>query len=178
MSDHIQKTLDDALGELKKQEDGVLTTKRFINQLCSFDKREPMFPDVDETTGGHRAAIRRNSFYGQPLATCVGEYLEWRKSAGLVKEATLDEIVAALKDGNFDLTTISKDEDGQKRGVAITLGKNTVKFHRLPNGDFGLVAWYPNLKARKEKSSEAPDENSTAVSAATVTPTESKAPVP
>jgi len=159
VSDHIQKTLDDALNELRKHEDAVLSTKKFINQLCGFGKMPLMFPDVDESqSAGQRTGIRRNSFYGQPLATCVGQYLEYRVNSGLVKEATLDEIIAALKEGGFDLSAISKDPDGQKRGVAITLAKNTAKFHRLPNGDFGLLLWYPNVKAKKDKSADTSDE--------------------
>jgi hypothetical protein len=155
MSDHIQKTLDDALAELRKQEEAVISSKKFINQLCGFGKKPIMFPEAENAQASqHRGALRRNAFYGQPLATCVGEYLEWRQSAGMVKEASLDEIVAALKDGGFDLATISKDTDGQKRGVAITLGKNTAKFHRLPNGDFGLLSWYPNVKAKRKTPSE------------------------
>lgn len=154
MSDHIQKTLDDALAELKKHEEAVLFSKKFINQLCNFGKLPIMFPDLDEFQSAQKSAVRRNSFYGQPLATCVGQYLEWRAASGLVREAKLDEILGALKDGGFDLSTVSKDPDGQKRGVAITLSKNTNKFHRLPNGDFGLMVWYPNVKAKKEKPSD------------------------
>lgn len=175
MSDHIQKTIDDALADLKKHEDAVLFSKKFINQLCNFGKIPVMFPDLDEAQAAQRSGIRRNSFYGQPLATCVGQYLEWRLASGLVKEATLDEIVGALKDGGFDLTTVSKDADGQKRGVAITLSKNTNKFHRLPNGDFGLLAWYPNVKAKKEKS---PDPAPPASSALAIDTTSAINPAP
>jgi len=160
MSDHIQKTLDEALLKLKEQEDAVVLSKKFINQLCEFGKLPAMFPDVTENQSSARGGIRRNEFYGQPLATCVGQYLEWRNNTGQVKEASLDDIMAALKEGNFDLTTISKDADGQKRGVAITLGKNTAKFHRLPNGDFGLTAWYPNVKSKKEKAAASNSTNS------------------
>lgn len=65
-------------------------------------------------------------------------------------------------------TTVSKDEDGQKRGVAITLAKNSAKFHKLPNGDFGLLVWYPNVKAKKESRS---DSAATAAGDATTTMT-------
>ena len=43
----------------------------------------------------------------------------------------------------------------QKRGVSIALGKNSQTFHRLASGDFGLVAWYPNIKEKKVKNGEA-----------------------
>lgn len=152
--DHINKTIDDALEELRKQEAAVVRTKELINKLCEFGKRELMFPNIETGPDAQRrTSIRRNAFYGQPLARCVREFLESRKAAGH-GEATLDEIMAALKEGSFDLTTISKDEDGQRRGVAISLAKNSVTFHKLPNGDFGLLAWYPNVKAKKEKVGE------------------------
>lgn len=151
MSDHIQKTIEDAQVDLRKREQAVIEAKRFINQLCSFGKMQPMYPEAegeDASAGGSSVTVRRNAFYGKPLATCVREILEARKRTGH-GEATLDEIVGALKVGSYDLDTITKDEDGQRRGVAISLAKNTSTFHRLPNGDFGLLEWYPNVKKPK-----------------------------
>ena len=155
MSDHILKTIEDAKAELQKHEQAVVKTKKLINQLCAFAGMEAMFQDSElEANNTSGAIIRKNAFYGRPLATCVREYLEGRKARGL-GEATLDEIMSALKDGSFDLSTISKEPDGQKRGVAISLAKNTPVFHRLPNDDWGLLAWYPNVKEKKNKSSKA-----------------------
>jgi hypothetical protein len=34
--------------------------------------------------------------------------------------------------------------------MAVTLGKNP-KFHRLPNGTYGLISWYPGVAAKKER---------------------------
>ncbi len=154
MSDHIRKTIDDALAELKTHEEAVLSTKKLVNQLCLFGKMPILFPNLDESQSSPTTGVTRNAFYGQPLSKCVREYLEWRRASGLTKEATLDEIMVALKQGNYDLATITKDEDGQKRGVAISLAKNTSTFHKLPNGDFGLLAWYPNAKAKKLQKAE------------------------
>jgi hypothetical protein len=154
MSDHIRKTIEDALEELRKRENLVIESKRFINQLCAFGKLQPMYPEAEGDNvlgGGSSVIVRRNAFYGKPLATCVREILEMRKRAGH-GEATLDEIMAALREGSYDLDGITKDEDGQKRGVAISLAKNAVVFHKLPNGDWGLTEWYPNVKkSRTEK---------------------------
>jgi hypothetical protein len=30
------------------------------------------------------------------------------------------------------------------------MGKNSLIFHRLPNGYYGLVKWYPELKKQKK----------------------------
>jgi hypothetical protein len=153
MSDHILKTLEQAKNELRKHEEAVINTKRFINQLCAFGGMPAEYKDEElqvATAGASAGAvvIRRNAFFGRPLATCVREYLEMRKDKP-VKEATLAEIMDALQQGGFDLDKISEKADDAKRGVAITLAKNP-QFHRLPNDDWGLLAWYPNVRRTKE----------------------------
>jgi len=152
MSDHIQKTIDHAKGEIRKHEDAIVAAKKLINQLCGFAGLPLEYQEAElQVAGSASVVIRRNIFFGRPLATCVREYLELRKDMP-IKEATLDEILDVLKDGGFDLKKISDDADGIRRGVAITLAKNP-QFHRLPNGDWGLLSWYPNIRRSKEKSS-------------------------
>jgi hypothetical protein len=165
MSDHILKTIEHAKTEINKHHEAIISAKRLINQLCVFAGLPQEYQDAElQVAGGAEITIRRNVFFGRPLATCVREYLDMRKDK-TVKEATLDEILAALKEGGFDLKKISDDTDGIKRGVAITLAKNP-QFHRLPNGDFGLLSWYPSIRRSKEKSatddSEDPAEVGTA----------------
>ena len=153
MVDHIQKTIDQALEELKKREKAVEEVKRLINQLCSFAGSEPMFEIEDSETSNPAAKttlVKKNSYYGRPLATCVREYLTARESAGLVREASLDEILGALKEGSFDLRTLCKDEKDDKRVLAISLSKNNLTFHKLPNNEFGLTEWY-DIKRRKDR---------------------------
>src|SRR5258706_9164040 len=98
MSDHILKTLEQAKDELRKHEEAVINTKRFINQLCTFGGIPLPYKDeeLQATNGaaGIGLTIRRNAFFGRPLATCVREYLEMRKDKP-VKEATLAEIIDA-----------------------------------------------------------------------------------
>lgn len=158
MSDHILKTIEQAKDELRKQEEAVVTTKKLINQLCAFGGMEPMFQDADLQSSIKQAVmVRRNAYFGKPLATCVREFLEMRKESP-VKEASLNEIVEALKEGGFDLDRVSADKDDARRGVAITLAKNP-QFVRLPNGDWGLLAWYPNVKrAKAEANGKAADK--------------------
>jgi hypothetical protein len=148
MSDHILKTIEQAKDELRKQEEAVVTTKKLINQLCAFGGIPPMYQDAElQSDITQPAAVRRNAFFGKPLATCVREFLEMRKDKP-VKEAALNEIIEALKEGGFDLERVSKDKDDARRGVAITLAKNP-QFIRLPNDDWGLLSWYPNMKRAK-----------------------------
>src|ERR1039457_1334605 len=162
MSDHILKTIETAKEEISKHQEAIIGAKRLINQLCVFAGLPQEYQDAElQATGAATVVIRRNVFFGRPLATCVREYLDMRKDKP-IKEATLDEIISVLKDGGFDLKKISDDADGIKRGVAITLAKNP-QFHKLPNGDFGLLSWYPSIKRSKEKSANDDSEDETAV---------------
>ena len=149
MSDHLTKTIEDLRLKLQEHETAAIETKRLINQLCAYAKLPLQFQDAELQPSGGGVAVKRNSFFGRPLTTCVREFLEMRKRAGL-GAANIDEIHSALQEGGYDLGTVSaKGETEQKRGVAISLAKNTVAFVRLPTGDWGLLEWYPNIKRRK-----------------------------
>jgi hypothetical protein len=159
MSEHILKTIEDIQAEIRKVEESIRPKKVLVNQLCVFANIDPIYADSDlgspEMTA-QRPAVRRNAFYGKALGTCVREFLEGRASLS-VREATLEEIFSALKEGGYDLKQISDKEDDQKRGVAITLGKNSQTFHRLPTGDYGLLAWYPSIRERRRRLTTADD---------------------
>jgi hypothetical protein len=68
------------------------------------------------------------------------EYLESRKRA-----CEAEEILSALERGGFDFSTQDWKAGPRLRPLAITLGKNSAIFHRLPNGTYGLRVWYSNL---------------------------------
>lgn len=153
--EHIRKTIDEANEKIRQLEAEIIGHKKLVNQLCAFAKLEPQYgDDALQPEGAPQLAVKRNSFFGQPLSTCVREFLEmrWRAKLG---PASLDDIFGALKTGGFDLDQIStKSETDQKRGLAITLGKNSVTFIRLPNDDWGLVEWYPGYKDKRKKKAE------------------------
>lgn len=156
LGDHLLKTLEQAKRKLAEQEAAVTASKKFINQLCEFGGVPPLYQKTDEPNGALGVgAIQRDSFYGKSVTTATREYLEMRKASGL-GAATHIEIIEALKAGGFDFTTISPDETVAQRGVAITLAKNSSIFHKLPNGNWGLLVWYPEAKERKQKKAEAP----------------------
>ena len=162
MDDHLHKTLEQAQRKLAEQEAAVVSTKKFINQICEFAGMPAAYPNTEEKSGTVGVgAITRDSFYGKSVTTAVREYLEMRKASGL-GAATHAEIIEALKAGAFDFTTISADETGAQRGVAITLAKNSSIFHKLPNGNWGLLVWYPEAKAKKEKKVEQSTESAPA----------------
>jgi len=154
MSENIKNTIEDLQVELQKHEEEVVSTKRLINQLCAHAKMPSMYPDSELEVNTVAVNVQRNSFFGRPLTTCVRDYLEMRKRAKL-GAASLNDIFDALKAGGYDLQTVSaKGELDQKRGVAISLGKNSVTFIRLPTDDWGLLEWYPNVRERKKKAGE------------------------
>src|SRR5262245_14446940 len=179
MSDSIKKAIEDLQGELRKHEEQVVTDKKLINQLCAYAKMPAMFPESELEVSTAAVTVQRNSFFGRPLTTCVREYLDMRKRANL-GPASLNDIFDALKAGGYDLQTVSaKGEADQKRGVAISLGKNSVTFIRLPTDDWGLLEWYPNVKEKKKKTGENGNgEKTTGDEKATETGTEASADEP
>jgi hypothetical protein len=133
----------------------------FVNQACEFAGREPMFPDSsgDEASTGKpsngakagvaaqparpagQIQIRPDMFFNQPLATAVRLYLEARKELGM-GPASADDIHDALIRGGYGFP--SRDTENQKRGLQVSLSKNTITFRRLPNELYGLAEWYPS----------------------------------
>lgn len=137
--------------KLREQEKAVAKTKTIINYLCEEAGQPPMYRDDEvNATSGVSLSIRGDQFYGQPLATCIRQILEMRK--GLNQgPATVNEIYAALLEGNYQFDT--KDADNAKRGLRVSLSKNNITFHRLPDGKFGLLEWYPAVKPPKQRKS-------------------------
>jgi len=143
----------------------VRATKRSINHLCEIEGTPIPFPEADREDGDSPTigSMRRDEFYGVALATAIRRYLEMRRSSGM-GPATVQDMYEALVAGGFRFET--KNTDNAKRGLYISLAKNTAVFHKLPGGDndqgaiFGLLEWYPNAKldddwnARKGKRSK------------------------
>lgn len=149
MSDHIVKTIEELEHKLAEQVSAVVATKSLINQLCEMAKVPARYHDADLTAGsGPSLSIRSDQFYGQPQAACVREILEMRKALNK-GPATVNEIYSALVEGGFAFDT--KNDENAKRGLRISIAKNTALFHKLPNGKIGLKAWYPNAKSGKLK---------------------------
>lgn len=160
MSEHVLKIIDELRSEIDEAEKSIRPKKILANQLCARAGIALIYPGVEEQQGapGVLQRIRRNQFYGRPLSTCIREYLEMRVNLP-VREATLDDIFDALKEGGYDVKTSGATEEDQKRGISIALGKNSQTFHRLASGDIGLLAWYPNIKEAKDKKPKNGDAN-------------------
>jgi hypothetical protein len=164
MDDPTQDLIDKAMAKLGEVEANLapLEAERarlriFVNQACELVGREPIFPEEDgpatlqqssvtpppePSQVRHRTrgvSVRSDQFFGQPLATAVRHYLELRKNSDL-GPASADEIHGALVQGGFQFP--SRDSDNQRRGLQVSLSKNTITFRRLPNELYGLAEWY------------------------------------
>lgn len=133
--EHLEK-------ELEKQLQEASATKKLINSLLARMGQEPRYADADpERRGG---AMRRDEYYGKPLASAVQMAL-----ARIGQAATSEEILEGLKQGGFDFKALKWTDNLLLRNLAISLAKNTKAFHKLPNGTFGLREWYDAEILRK-----------------------------
>jgi hypothetical protein len=64
----------------------------------------------------------------------------------------VDEIHQALLAGGYKFEAAT--EEIAKRGLRISLTKNSHSFHKLPSGLYGLREWYPAIKDTKAKASD------------------------
>jgi len=140
MKEKLSAAIEVLEAQLQEQLERVAETKKMINALLQRIGEEPRFGDVaaEQIVAG---TTRRDAYYGKPLATAVQEYLKRRNQA-----CTAEEILRGLQDGGFDFRPLGWRDDDRLRSLAISLAKNSVTFHRLPNGTFGLLSWYPEVE--------------------------------
>lgn len=152
MRDDIKLELSPAVEALRnqarEQEAELNETKKMINSLLRRMREEPEFPEVETGQMQIRmnGSLRADQYYGKPFATAAQEYLERRKQA-----CSADEILKGLEQGGFDFKALGWKDGDRLRSLAISLAKNNQKFHKLPNNTFGLLAWYPDIKAKREE---------------------------
>lgn len=150
------KTLEQAINELMAEvatdETALRKKKESVNTLCAVDNRPAAYvlTDAEATVP---LKIRPDQFYGQPLASAVRTVLEIRRAQNL-GAASVNEIFDALQAGGYQFNT--KSDEVAKNSLRNSLAKNTVTFHKLPNGRFGMLSWYP--KAQKIAASAAEEE--------------------
>ncbi len=147
--DHFDQSIAALRETLREQEQKVVETKRLINALSEAAGRGPVFQDVDVVSHSTLTSIQPDTFYGQPLNTSIRTVLEMRKVAGL-GPATVREIYETLLKGGFEFPR-AKSEKSAMDSLRISLGKSSHTFHKLPNGSYGLLAWYPATKTSKGK---------------------------
>jgi hypothetical protein len=137
--------------QLHEQEAEANETRKMINSLLRRMGEDLEFPEAESGQMQMRmnGAVRPDQYYGKAFATAAQEYLERRKQA-----CSAEEIMTALEQGGFDFKKLGwKERKDWPRLTAISLAKNNQKFHKLPNGTFGLLSWYPDIAKRNENGS-------------------------
>jgi len=146
MNDDILGTIEVLSNKVGIKEEEANKLKKLVNELRVEAGVALRYPDISDSSAGV-SALRSDQFYGQTLTAAIRNYLERRKVANL-GAASVGEIYAAIRDGGYKFDT--KSEDNAKTSVGNALRKTSSIFHRLPNGQYGLLAWYPNAKAQPE----------------------------
>jgi hypothetical protein len=151
MTERLSGAVDELELQLQEQLLEVANTKKLINSLLKRMGEQPRYTDVAVEGIG---SMRADEYYGKPVTTAAQMYLERRHTA-----LTVEDITRGLTQGGFDFKGMEWSENAYVRNVAISLSKNPLMFHKLPNGTWGLTSWYPNAVATKK--AKAPDEKKT-----------------
>ncbi len=146
--------LEKDLTEIERKGNALLATINVLREKAGLPPRPGGGLFVGDTGGdapkhsGGAPQIKHDTFFGKKMGTAARLYLEMRfETNGGTNPAKPREIFDALKEGGFVFET--KDD-----GVAIISLRNMLRkssqiFQKLPNGTYGLCAWYPNAKKPK-----------------------------
>jgi hypothetical protein len=145
MPAHLVETIRSLRSKIEEHEAAARKIKVTINQLLELDGKPPAYADVDLQAKPTLMNLRKDQFFGQPLATCVKTILEARGAANQ-GGATTEELFEVLTQGGYDF----ENSPNALRKLGITIGKN-MAFQRTPNGLWGLREWYPNARRAKTK---------------------------
>jgi hypothetical protein len=147
MPDHLDETIRSLRTKIDEHETAAREIKVTVNQLLKLEGKPPMFADGDLQSKSALLNIRRDQFFGRPLATCVKLILEAR-GAENQGGATTEELFEVLKQGGYDFDATPGNA---LRNLGITIGKN-MQFQRTPSGVWGLREWYGGSTAKKARS--------------------------
>lgn len=175
MSDSLRHAIEEIQGQINERLKEVAGMKKAVNSLCSILKIDPIYPESEHEEGGAVSPARADAYYGKALATAVREYLEFRKRA-----CSPEEILRGLEQGGFDFDAIEWKEEHRLRSLSASLAKNTAIFRRLPNGMFGLKAWYQDAPTPRRRGKGKADEGTEAQTPqpTTAQPTDEVLPLP
>ena len=144
----------------KELEEAERSANNLLDTINSLRKRAGLAPRARGAAGGVAdgalTEIKSDTFYGKKLQTVIREYLGMRRAqnAGPAKPK---EIYEALVQGGFQFD--SSSDEVAMIGLRAVLRKRTEVFHKLPNGTYGLMEWYPNAKATKPSPASSDDED-------------------
>jgi hypothetical protein len=159
-SEALNSALELIRKNIEKAQASIQGLKRSANVLAAAEGESIVYTDADDpiVSAGSSGTIRADLFtqYSTP-STAVRAYLEHRgKTQGA---ATVDEIFEALKRGGYEF---ENNDVEAKSGLRIALGKDS-QVKRLANGSYGLVVWYGDRFAKKDKAAAEPASTVTQV---------------
>ena len=146
MDEKLNGAIEVLVEKLREKEREVIEAKKMINSLRHMNGEAPLFSDAQLQDSSTVNPSRPDLYYGKPITTACREYLELRKQA-----CQAEEIQRGLEHGGFDFDSQGWKEKDRLRSLSISLAKNSGIFHRLPNGTFGLLAWYPDVRQKERK---------------------------
>lgn len=146
MNNEITNTIEVLAEKVRVKEDEAAKLKKLVNELC-LEAGLPVRYQTIQDSSKDSVSIRSDQFYGVPITTAIRGYLEIRKNTNQ-GPASVSAIFEALKNGGYKFETAN--DENAKVTIRNNLRKSSSIFHRLPNGDYGLLAWYPNAKPTKE----------------------------
>jgi len=150
MSSSLRAAIQELQAQVDQKASELTTLKRTVNMLCVNLGEQPIYSDADEP-GARSRSLSAHEFYGKSPLVASRMYLEM-----VGEPVPAEEILDALVRGGFDFDEQGWEEKSRLRALAISLSKNTAIFHKLPNGTYGLIKWYPT-KAKKLKISPVPE---------------------
>ena len=142
--------LEAALEEVEQKASELAAAQRFANSMALKAGVDQPFANVEIQTPTSAASIKSDQFANFGFPSEAGRaFLAFRGQAK--GAADLDTIFEALQKGGFAWGSSKNDPKG---GLRIALGKDA-QVHKLPNGSYGLKAWYPHAKKPVDKKKNA-----------------------
>ena len=133
--------LEQELSDLERQGNALLTSINVLRARAGLPPRpgggfDGATSSVNSAPRAGSLTIHSDTFTGKKLGSAVRQYLQMRKDGGGDAPATARDIFDALKAGGF--TSGAKDDATAMVVLRTMLRKNTITFHRLDNGRYGL----------------------------------------
>jgi hypothetical protein len=144
--ENIDKMIETLKAKVIEKEKEFNEAKKMANIFCQMFGKPSLYTIEEQSAAVLVGQLRGDEYYGRPLATVITNILETRKMQG-AGPATVREIYDQMLGGGYQFE--AKDADNSMRGIRISMAKNQ-KFHKLPNGKWGLAEWYPSIKENKE----------------------------
>lgn len=135
--------------QLEERMKEVLKIKKAINVMRATIGQEPLYEEAEEKIQTQNKTLRRDQYYGMPLAKAVKEIIRVKGEA-----MPAQDILDQLQLGGFDFPDNWKKGGQFLRYLAISLGKNRIDFVPIDTSEgtiYGVWEFYPGKKREREK---------------------------